>query len=119
MILAMYGDGVFAVPRPRRGADRHTKQSHPHAAVLAFLLRNYVLLCRDDTNLQRRRFYKQISVASSSSRDILFRSRREIEQELLQHFGHVDAASPVSKDASPVLRKLIQDGFNKSARLED
>jgi len=119
LFFAMHEEGVFTVPRARRKPEERDTHSHPRTAVLAFLLRNPVLLCWDDTNLQVRRFYKQTSGTLPSSRDILFRSRRTIEQELLQRLGHDDPARPVPRDANPVLLGLIRDGYIKSARLED
>jgi hypothetical protein len=36
----------------------------------------------------------------------------------MRHLGHDDPDRPVPKDANPVLRGLIRDGYIKSTKLE-
>jgi hypothetical protein len=117
LILALYDDGIFALPRPRGYSIQTAEHPHPHAPVLGFLLRNPVLICLEEKNIHLRKVYKDITGAEPSPKNLL-RPRHEVERELMRHLGHDDPGRPVPKDADPVLRGLIRDGYIKSAKLE-
>jgi hypothetical protein len=117
LILDLFDEGVFALPCPRPGHTPTAAPVHPHAPILGYLLTHPTLLCLEDKNLQLRRIYWEITGAPASS-IILTRSRGMIERDLMRHLGHDDPDRPVPRDANPVLRGLIRDGYIKSAKLE-
>jgi hypothetical protein len=117
IILRLYDDGVFTLPHPKRRTPPAAVHPHPHAPVIAFLLKNPLFLNLEDKNLLLRRYYKEITDAPPSAR-ILTRPRGQIELELMRHLGHDDPARPVPKDANPVLLGLIRDGYIKGAIIE-
>jgi hypothetical protein len=106
-----------AVPRPRGCSIQDDDHRHPHAPVLGFLVRTPVLMCLEDKNIYLRKIHQDFTGAEPSLNNILC-PRRDVERELMRHLGHDDPDRPVPKDANPVLRSLIRDGYIKSARLE-
>ena len=127
LVFALYDDGVFTLPSTRsRGAHGH---AHPHASVLAFLLRNPVILALEDNNLSLRQLHKEMTGAEPRAMNLL-RSRRETEVAVMQHLGHDDPSSPVLADGyvagqgrptneqakTFVLRALVREGFIKGVR---
>jgi hypothetical protein len=117
LILGLYDDGVFTLPLSRSGTTQTAAYPHAHAPVLGFLLRNPRLICLDDKNFHLRKLYKEITAAKPNPNNLL-RRRNEVERELMRYLGHDDPGRPVPKDADPVLRGLIRDGYIKSAKLE-
>jgi hypothetical protein len=117
LIIALYDDGIFTLPRRRDCSTQTAEHPHSHAPFLGFLLRNPVLMSLEEKNIHLRKYYKELTGAEPSSKN-LTRRHHEVERELMRHLGHDDPEQPVPKDANPVLRRLIRDGYIKSAKLD-
>jgi hypothetical protein len=130
IILDLYDNGVFTLPRSRGHAAQQNGNPQPHAAVIAFLLKTPVLLCLEDNNYVLRELHQRMTGADPSPKNIR-RSRRETEYELMRHLGHDDPHRPVpdgiiagqgpptdEQARNFVLRALVREGYIKGARLE-
>ena len=129
LVFALYDDGVFTLPSTRAGDDHGN--THPHASILAFLLKHPVILALEDNNLSLRQLHKELTGAAPSAMNLL-RSRRQTELAVMKHLGHNDPSSPVLSDGyvagqgqltteqakTFVLRALIREGYIKGGTLE-
>jgi hypothetical protein len=117
LIFEMYDEGVFRVSEEPSHGHEEPERPNDYGLLIAFLLRNPLLLCLDNSNLMLRRSYREITNAAPTTA-ILTRKRHEIEAELLRWFGHPDINRPVLTDAHPTLITLIRDGLIKAATLQ-